>query len=199
MPEIITTITTKAASRHLAKDDVMKQLIETHGPCPLAKTAYQPFKTLAGSIIGQQLSVKAASTISGRVQKISGGPLSANRLHATSDTLLRSAGLSRAKTRYLKHLSESVVNRKLVFAKFRQLTDEEVIHHLTELPGIGRWTAEMFLIFGLKRQNILSCGDAGLRRAVNELYGKDIEDFEAIWKPYCSIASWYLWEHVDSA
>ena len=111
----------------------------------------------------------------------------------------RSAGLSSRKAGYIHRLAEHVVTGRLRFDELATYPDESVIIALMELQGIGRWTAEMFLIFGLKRPNILALSDAGLQRATRLLYGKnaDIENVGQIWRPYCSVASWYLWRHLD--
>ena len=87
--------------------------------------------------------------------------------------------------------------REIVFTKMRGLSDEEVVEALVTAPGIGRWTAEMFLIFGLKRPNVLALGDVGLQRAAMLLYGDELQNCQHLWEPYKSIASWYLWRHLD--
>jgi DNA-3-methyladenine glycosylase II len=177
---------------------VMRGLIALHGACPLAEQPYQPFQTLVSSIIGQQLSSKAAGTIKQRVRGLAPGFTSAGFLALTVDAL-RSAGLSLPKARYILELARRVGDGRLDFAALRHTPDEEVIAALVELPGIGRWTAEMFLIFGLHRADVLSLGDAGLRRAVRLLFGEEakLEIAGQAWHPYCSIASWYLWRHLD--
>ena len=188
----------KKAERHLSKDAVMEKLIAVHGSCPLADTCYRPFQTLARSIIGQQLSAKAANTIGSRVRKVIKGELVPKRIHDTPVEIFRAAGLSQAKAKYLKELARRVLSKELDFSKLKDKTDEEVINNLIALPGIGRWTSEMFLIFGLKRQNVIALDDAGLRRAVKLLYEEELETCQDRWQPYRSIASWYLWQHLDS-
>lgn len=188
----------KIAERSLsANDDVMAELIKVHGRCLLAETPYRPFQTLARSIISQQLSAKAANTIGRRVRQTLKGELSPKRIQTIPVEALRAAGLSQAKARYLRELSRMVISKELVFAKLKDKTDDEVIACLVAVSGIGRWTAEMFLIFGLKRPNVLALGDAGLRRAAKLLYEEDLEACQARWEPFNSVASWYLWQHLD--
>ena len=124
-------------------------------------------------------------------------------LSVSVDTL-RSAGLSAAKARYILELALRVTDGRLNFDNLENQPDADAIITLTELPGVGRWTAEMFLIFGLKRPDVLALGDAGLRRAAKMLYGysEESELLERIsipWSPYRSVASWYLWKHLDVA
>lgn len=191
------------AERCLCKSDsVMARLIHTLGPCSLARRKFRPFHTLAISIISQQLSAKASATIVRRVSEFVPTPFHHNDFLQVSKTSLRKAGLSRAKANYLLELSQRVSKGLLRFKDLKFKNDEAVIEILTALPGIGRWTAEMFLIFGLKRPDILALGDAGLQRAAGLLYGVNGDsDFLArvgrAWIPYRSIASWYLWRRLD--
>lgn len=191
------------AERHLAKvDAVMKRLIARHGHCPLAEREFQPFHMLANSIISQQLSSKAAATIKKRVGEIVGVPFHTERVLSVSTEKLRGAGLSRAKTRYIRELAARVSDRRLAFDEIISRDDEDVIETLIECPGIGRWTAEMFLLFGLKRLDVLAVGDAGLQRAAGILYGKKRKSKTLLprvaeaWRPYRSVASWYLWRSL---
>jgi DNA-3-methyladenine glycosylase II len=160
----------------------------------------EPFQTLAGSIMGQQLSVKAAATIKARVFKIVENFTPEGFLSVSIDAL-RAAGLSAAKTRYIVELATRVNCGQLDFEALAEQSDEDVIAALVELPGIGRWTAEMFLMFDLKRPNVLALGDAGLQRATRLLFGVDaeLENVSRAWQPYRSVASWYLWRHLDGA
>ena len=179
---------------------VMAQLIAQHGPCPLADREFRPFQTLANSIISQQLSAKASATIERRVLAVVPGFTPAGFL-AVSSEALRAAGLSSAKARYIIELAQRVSDGRLDLEAMQQAPDAEVITALVELPGIGQWTAEMFLIFGLRRPDVLSLGDAGLQRATRLLFGDDakLERVGQLWRPFCSIASWYLWRHLDSS
>src|SRR5690242_11626419 len=142
----------------------MARLIASHGPCTLDRRPAAPFQILAHSIISQQLSTKAAETIARRVRQAIKGPIGPRRLLAVPAEALRAAGLSGAKARYLAELSRRVVAGELDFAALAAISDEAAIAALTAVPGVGRWTAEMFLIFALQRLDVLSLGDAGLRR-----------------------------------
>ena len=177
---------------------VMEKLVDSHSKCTLANQPFEPFQTLATAIIGQQLSLKAANAIKNRVLLLAPN-LTAEEMLATKMDDLRSAGLSGAKSNYLLGLATAVAEGQINFSAMRKYSDEEVIQQLIALNGIGRWTAEMFLIFGLKRPDVLSLGDAGLQRAVRVLFGEKVTlaKVSKKWKPYCSVASWYLWKHLD--
>ncbi len=201
-PLVLTSERLRAAERHLGKSDrVMAKLVRTHGNCRLAGRAFQPFHALTEAIISQQLSAKAADTIAARVAQLTARPFVASAMLAVPADSLRAAGLSSAKVRYILGLARRVEDGALNFPHLRRQTDDAVMATLTAVPGIGRWTAEMFLIFTLKRPDILSLGDAGLYRAVRQLYGDgaDFENLAEPWRPYRSVASWYLWKHLDSA
>ena len=195
----------RRAERHLSgADPVMKLLIARHGRCPLAERNFEPFHMLANSIISQQLSTRAAATIKQRVGALVGVPFQADKVLAVPQELLRSAGLSAAKARYIHELAARVCDGRLNFIELIPFGDEQLIEKLSESPGIGRWTAEMFLLFGLKRLDVLALGDAGLQRAVRLLYGKKrksptlLPRIAEAWRPYRSIASWYLWRSLES-
>jgi DNA-3-methyladenine glycosylase II len=194
----------RQAERHLAKaDPVMRRLIAKHGHCPLAEREFHPFHMLANSIISQQLSTKAAATIKQRVGALVGVPFQTEKIISASIEQLRGAGLSQAKTRYICELAAHVSDGRLQFTEMFSLDDEAVIEKLIVVPGIGRWTAEMFLLFGLKRMDVLAVGDAGLQRAARMLYGKKRKSVNLLprvaesWRPYRSIASWYLWRSLE--
>ena len=199
----LTEKTIRQAERHLSRSDpVMKRLIAEHGPCPLAKWEYNPFHTLVTSIISQQLSSKAADTIENRIPEMVSVPFQPMELLSVSVESLRSAGLSRPKARYIHELAQRVSDGRLSFSDIESKKDDDVVAALVESPGIGRWTAEMFLIFGLKRLDALSLGDAGLQRAARILYGKNgdrtglLESVAVAWRPYRSVSCWYLWQHL---
>jgi len=197
---LISNWTAQDAERHLRQScRVMARLIARHGSCPLADRAFRPFPTLVHSIISQQLSSKAADTIARRVQAIVPGFTPAGLL-AVSPEALRAAGLSSAKARYIVELARRLSDGRLNLEAMQEAPDADVIAALMDLPGIGRWTAEMFLIFGLRRPDILSLGDAGLQRAVRLLFGEDatLECVGQSWRPFCSVASWYLWRHLGA-
>lgn len=188
------------AERHLSLScNVMAHLVVTYGPCRLANRKLHPFHTLVTSIIGQHLSAKAANTIEKRVREKVPTLCPSSFLAVPLDVLCKT-GLSMAKAKYIIELSRQVNDGQLNFDVLRHQSNNDVIIALTELPGIGRWTAEMFLIFGLKRPDVLATGDTGLQRAVRLLYGETakLESVGKTWKPYCSIASWYLWKYLDS-
>jgi len=190
----------RQAVAHLANvDRVMAKLITAHGACRIGAKKRDPFEILATSIISQQLSVKAADTIEKRVRALMSSFEPATLL-STSHDLLRSAGLSNGKARYLHALATHIVDGKLDFVALKKCHDEHVIEALTEVPGIGRWTAEMFLMFGLRRADVLATGDVALQRAVRNLYGerKTLDQVGKKWRPYASVASWYLWRSLEN-
>ena len=194
----------REAEHYLAHaDPVMRRLIARHGPCPLAEREFEPFHMLADSIISQQLSTKAAATIKQRVGELVGVPFQTEKVLAVSSEKLRDDGLSQAKARYIRELAARVVDGRLIFDELMAIEDEAVIEKLIEANGIGRWTAEMFLLFGLKRLDVLALGDAGLQRSARILYGKRrksetlLRRVAEAWKPYRSIACWYLWRSLE--
>ena len=195
-----------AEQRLAAADPIMAQLIHNTGACQLGARKRDPFDTLVGSIVSQQLSVKAADTIFARLRAAAGGQpyLQPAALLQLSTEELRAVGLSRAKARYVQAVTEAQLSGELDWKAIRRADDETAITLLTRLPGVGRWTAEMLLIFQLDRLDIFAVGDLGLRRAVESLYrkGKPITDLGLKritnrWRPVRSVASWYLWRHVD--
>lgn len=194
----------RRAERYLSTaDPIMKRLIVRHGRCPIAEREFQPFYMLANSIISQQLSSKAAASIKLRVGVLVGVPFQINRVLSTTPENLRNAGLSAAKARYIRELAAHVSDGRLDFDAIAALDNESVIERLVTVPGVGRWTAEMFLLFGLKRLDVLAVGDAGLQRAARNLYGKRrrsetlLPRIAETWRPYRSIASWYLWRSLE--
>jgi len=190
----------KQAEAHLSQVcPVMAELIDKHGPCTLAGREFSPFATLVTSIIGQQLSMKVAGTIERRVLALVTGELTPQAVAALAPEKLREAGLSTAKVRYIQELASRASDGRLDLNALPQMDDETVITTLVELPGIGRWTAEMFLIFSLARPDVLSPGDAGLQRAVRQLFGEDatLQQVGPRWRPFCSVACWYLWRSLS--
>src|SRR3984957_1401194 len=163
------------------------------------------FHSLVQAIIFQQLAGRAAQTIFDRfVAAVGGGRFpTPDRLLAASDQTMRSAGLSRGKMAYIRDLATHVNNRTLSFHRHTQMTDDEVIADLTRVRGIGRWTAEMFLMFNLHRPDVLPVDDLGVRNAVARLYAmpeppppKALRSFGERWRPYRSVAAWYLWQSM---
>ena len=194
----------KKALDHLKSADVlMASIIERVGPCRM--TYREPtFEALARAIVFQQLSTKAASTIYGRLEQAAGGRISPESIQQLSVPEMRQAGLSKQKIGYIRDLAEHAISGKLDFAMLPAMEDEEVIVALTDIKGIGVWTAHMFLIFALRRPNVLPVGDLGVRMAIKQLYrkrkmplAKDIEKLAKSWHPYCSFASWYLWRSLE--
>ncbi len=166
----------------------------------------QLFAALAASVTGQQLSVKAADTIWARLETACKGEVTPDSIHKLRVPTMRKAGLSAAKVKTLKELSEAVRSNTLNLPALRRMPEEEAITKLSSVWGIGRWTAEMFLMFALEREDVFSPGDLGLRRSVESLYNlpKDapIKDLEAIalkWSPHRTFASRALWRIRDSA
>ena len=188
-----------------AADPVLGDVIAEHGRCRLRPDDSAPFDLLVSSIISQQLSTRAAATIDGRVRGLCGTDvLEPQALRRIRHERLRKAGLSRAKIRYIRALSTSVHSGKLDFSRHRTLSDEAVMKDLIQVPGIGPWTAEMYLMFGLGRPDVLSVGDLGLRQAAKEVYGlaerpdaRALTELAERWRPWRTIACWYLWCVVD--
>ncbi len=189
----------------------MARLVEEHGPLDLeARRRGRPadaYGALLRSIVGQQLSTKAARAVYGRLLELFDGrtPTPEALLEADPETI-RAAGLSRAKVTYLRSLAEHVISGELELERLNDLSDERVAEALVAVKGLGRWTADMFLIFHLGRPDILPVGDLGVRRAVQRLYGLEglpsAEELEALgerWRPYRSAASLYLWSSLDNA
>jgi len=198
--EALTRNEARKAEEFLQKrDPSMRALISAHGPCDIPDRCDQPFASLASAIISQQLSAKAAQTIKSRVRHVLDGPIEPKRWLSVQPKLLRNAGMSAAKVDYISQISRHVVTGAIDFQRIERMTEGEAISALVELPGVGRWTAEMFLIFCMKRPNVLPLADAGLRRAVRLIYkAGELEEHAVHWAPYCSVASWYLWRHLDS-
>ena len=209
MPRILTLTPARlrAAAKHLiTADEKMAALIENHG---LPKLHHEPdaWKALASSIMGQQISVHAARAIRGRVAALgenSDFPTPSHLLSLPDETL-RGAGLSMNKLLALRDLAWHFIEGKITPDKFDVLSDEEIIAELIPVRGIGRWTAEMFLIFSLGRPDVLAVDDWGLRMAAKRLYVLDeppkAAAFRALaepWQPYRSVASWYLWRSLDN-
>ncbi len=193
------------AVRHLKNaDPVLAELIERVGPCNL--TYREPtFDTMLRSIVFQQLSGKAARTIYDRVVAACGGKVSPEHILKLRAPTLRKAGLSKQKISYLRDLAKRTASGEIEFHRLHQMSDEEVIEHLTRVKGIGVWSAHMFLLFALKREDVLPVGDLGVRAAIRRLYRKrtlpspkQIEKLATAWRPYCSIATWYLWRSFDT-
>ena len=192
------------AKKILARDLIMKGLINKYGELTLTESK-ECFADLARAIVAQQLSAKAADTIWKRVQALLGGEITAGKLLSVPDVDIRQAGVSSNKIKYMKNIARAVADKTLDFDNIRNCGDDEIIRQLTAIKGVGRWTAEMFLIFSLAREDIFSFGDGGLTSAINKLYGDGIpltkDEIKTItdkWQPYRSIASLYLWRSLDN-
>ena len=207
-PNIRSQAVLEAGMRGLAEaDQALAEIIRAVGPCQLRMTwRSHYFRALVEAIIYQQLSGKAAATILGRFRALYASRRfpSPDEILATPAARLRSAGLSKQKISYLKDLSARAANGSFPLRRLAHLDDEEVVGHLTQVKGIGRWTAEMFLIFCLGRPDVLSPSDLGIRKAVQKVYGyrslpapRTVERHGQRWRPYRSIACWYLWASVD--
>lgn len=164
-----------------------------------------PFRALTRAIVGQQLSTKAAATIWGRFAAACGGRPTPRAVARVSDAELRTVGLSGRKLGYIRDLSARVADGSLKLRSLDVMSDDEVIAALTAVKGIGRWTAEMFLIFRLQRPDVLPLGDLGILKAVQRAYGlRGLPSPERLarigerWRPYRSIACWYLWASLDN-
>ncbi|HEY3094234.1 MAG TPA: DNA-3-methyladenine glycosylase [Nitrososphaera sp.] len=190
--------------KHLTVADVrLAAIIKSVGAYEI-KLRKDPFQSLVEAIIYQQLAGSAADAIYRRFVKIYGRFPRPAQLLATKDFKLRDAGLSARKIEYLKDLASRVSDGRLKLTLLPKLPDEQVIEQLVQVKGIGRWTAEMFLIFCLGRQDVLPVGDFGLRKAMQKAYllgeppsPATMSDIAQVWKPYCSIATWYLWKSLE--
>jgi DNA-3-methyladenine glycosylase II len=208
----------RKAILHLKKSDpVMRGIIERVGAFRM-EFGPPEFCSLAEAIVYQQLNGKAAVTIFKRFVALAGEPLTPEAVLKLSDEQLRSVGLSKQKSGYLKDLSAKTRDGLLDFSQLPELDDEEVIERLTQVKGIGVWTAQMFLIFTLKRENVLPTGDFGVRMAIHKHYldrwrGQPVKNgrkrkvklpnpaqmhkIAKCWEPYRSVACWYLWRSLD--
>jgi DNA-3-methyladenine glycosylase II len=214
----------RKALNHLKKSDpVMRALIERIGPCRM-EFGPPEFHSLAESIVYQQLNGKAAMTIFERFAALAGEPLTPEGILKLTDEQLRSVGLSKQKSAYLKDLATKTASGLLDFKQLPQQSDDEIIAHLTQVKGIGVWTAQMFLMFTLKRENVLPTGDYGVRMAMYRHYlevqrkksakksagarkaskrkvklptPEQMEKIARNWEPYRSVACWYLWRSLD--
>jgi DNA-3-methyladenine glycosylase II len=204
----VTSTDYSKARRLLARrDPVLRDLMRQHGACGLADSQHtDPFQALVHAIVSQQLSTKAAATIAGRFDALYDGVPTPKRVAATPDDTLRGVGLSGQKVKYVRDLSRQIADGSLPLHTLDAMQDEDVIAALTQVKGIGRWTAEMFLMFRLHRPDVLPVGDLGIVNAVKKAYrlrkapspARLVRLGEA-WRPYRSVACWYLWASLDNA
>ena len=162
------------------------------------------FETLVKSIVYQQLSGRVASVIFGRLVQAAGGRLTPESILQLRPVRMRAAGLSAQKTAYIRDLARHTRDRRVIFEELAELSDDQVTERLTQVKGIGVWTVHMFLIFALRRPNVLPTGDLGIRNAVRKAYGMaempkpaEIETLAEPWQPYRTVASWYLWRSLE--
>ncbi|MGA8763743.1 MAG: DNA-3-methyladenine glycosylase 2 family protein [Candidatus Sulfotelmatobacter sp.] len=214
----------RKAVKHLKKSDpVMRAIIESVGACRM-EFGPPEFHSLAEAIVYQQLNGKAAVTIFKRFAALAGEPLTPEGILKLTNEQLRSVGLSKQKSAYLKDLAAKTAAGLLDFARLHEQPDDEVIAHLTQVKGIGVWTAQMFLMFSLKRENVLPTGDFGIRMAMYRHYlevqrakaakksatakkgrkrkiilptPEKMQKIAKSWEPYRSVACWYLWRSLD--
>jgi DNA-3-methyladenine glycosylase II len=196
------------ATRALAgQDSVLAKLIAAYPGLHLTRRG-DPFTTLARAIVGQQISVKAAQTIWERLLEACGanrqGPLDPLRVHRKRISTLRACGLSERKAEYIRDLARHFVSARLDPRTWPALDDESLIEALVDVKGIGRWTAEMFLMFHEMRANVLPVADIGLQKAVALHYFagerptlEELRELAEQWQPYRSVATWYLWRSLD--
>lgn len=211
LPGLVTPAYWEDACKHLSKRDrVMRKLIAEHGSAGLQSRG-DAFTTLARSIVGQQISVKAAQSVWERLVVVLGGsaeahrePLSPLTMLSKSTDELRQAGLSARKVEYMFDLARHFAEGQVHVAQWQEMEDELIIEELIDIRGIGRWTAEMFLIFHLMRPNVLPLDDLGLIKGISQSYfsGEPVSRAEArdvaeAWSPYRTVGTWYLWRSLD--
>jgi DNA-3-methyladenine glycosylase II len=197
----------RKAQRHLARrDPVLKRLIADVGPCTLKPLGLGRFVTLVRSIVSQQISSKAAMSILAKLeQALAPDGFRPAAILAATDGMLREAGMSVAKARSLRDLADKVHAGEVPLDDLHELDDEDVIAKLIPVRGIGRWTAQMFLIFSLGRLDVLPVDDLGLRAGVQKQYGLEempnkarLTELSEPWRPYRSIATWYFWRSLGA-
>lgn len=194
------------AVAHLRKADTLwHDLIDRVGPCLIRPKKYR-FATLVRAIVGQQISTKAAASIDARLRELAGDPHTPEGILDVGEAGLRSVGLSGVKARYALNLASAVHSGEVPLHKFHRWKDEDIVASLTSVKGVGVWTAEMFLIFSLGRPDVFPVGDLGVRAALRDRLGlPELPKPSAClplgepWRPYRSVASWYLWRSLDPA
>jgi DNA-3-methyladenine glycosylase II len=195
----------KEAIQHLRRNDpVLSEIIDRVGDYVI-QFREPGFETLVRSIVYQQLSGRVASVIFGRLAKAAGGTLTPENILKMRPARMRALGLSKQKTIYIRDLARHTRDGRVVFQELAALDDGLIIERLTQVKGIGVWTAHMFLIFALRRTDVLPVGDLGIRNAMRKAYGMsepptpvEMEELAKRWRPYCTVASWYLWRSLDT-
>ena len=192
----------KKAQKYLSiKDKKLSKIISQYKGH--LKTRNNPFYSLCKAIVGQQISVQSADSVwkrfSNRCERVS--PKNVESLTVQE---IRDCGITRQKTEYIKLLSANFINKNFKASELKNLNDEEAISYLCKNKGIGKWTAEMFLIFNQNRQNLFPIQDIGLLKGISRTYGtpyppsqKDLDKFRKKWSPFCTVATWYMWRSVD--
>lgn len=181
------------------RDSTIEEIISQYSGEKMALRG-RPFETLCRSIVGQQISVKAADSVWTKVEDLCNGNINKEKIINLSSEEMRSAGLSKQKITYLKNIATSDV----LTTNWGELSDVEAIDRLCKIKGVGVWTAEMFLIFNLGRPDVLPLADIGLIRGIEKHYynseridKKELEKFRKKWSPWCTVATWYLWRSLD--
>lgn len=194
----------KDAIDHLRRcDPILSEIIDRVGEYRI-QFREPNFETLVKSIVYQQLSGRVANVIFGRLLKAAGGLLTPASILKLRPSRMRTLGLSGQKTAYIRDLARHARDGTVVFEELLELPDSDIIERLTQVKGIGLWTAHMFLIFALRRTDVLPVGDLGIRSAIRKAYGlaelplaPEMEALAERWRPYCSVASWYLWRSLE--
>jgi DNA-3-methyladenine glycosylase II len=190
----------------LRRDPVLAALIRKHGACGLAAAQRSDhFSALVRAITGQQLSTRAAATIYARLIALMPDGVTPEALASLTNDQMRAVGMSRQKVAYFRDLADKALTGALPLGALDELGDDEVIAALTQVKGIGRWSAEMFLMFRLHRPDVLPVDDLGIVNAVRNVYrlrkrptADRIRKIGEAWRPYRSVASWYLWRSLDN-
>ncbi len=190
----------EVATKELSRNDpVIMKIIKLYSGDKM-QLKNNAFLTLVRSVVGQQISVKAADSVWKKLEELCRDSIEPKRIKSFSEDELRSAGLSRSKVNYIQNIAKS----DILDVNWSSLDDEEAINLLCKIKGIGRWTAEMFLIFHLARPNILPLGDIGLIKAIELNYNngekmtkEELETYGQKWSPWCTVATWYLWRSLD--
>jgi DNA-3-methyladenine glycosylase II len=191
----------------MRRDPILAPVIRRHrARSPLDTPTLEPFAALVRTITGQQISTKAAATIHGRLCALMPRGVSPGALLSLTDAAMREAGLSRQKTSYLRDLASKVSSGHLPLDSLHELDDEAVIDAIVQVKGLGRWSAEMFLMFRLRRPDVLPVDDLGIVNAIQRLYGlrkrpkaDRIRKIAEAWKPYRTVACWYLWRSLENS
>jgi DNA-3-methyladenine glycosylase II len=194
----------KEAIRHLrSSDPILSEIIDRVGDYRI-QFRDPDFETLVKSIVYQQLSGRVANVIFGRLAAAAGGKVTPENILRLRPSRMRSLGLSTQKTAYIRDLARHTRTGVVDFGALAGLPDDEVIGRLTQVKGIGVWTVHMFLIFALRRLDVLPTGDLGIRNAIRKAYGlpelptpAEVQALAERWRPYCTVASWYLWRSLE--